>query len=311
MILSVSRRTDIPAFYSEWFFERLKEGYLCVRNPMNVHQVRKISPLSSDVIDGIVFWSKNPAPMIDKLQELERYNYYFQFTLNNYGQEIEPNLPSLNERIETFKRLGEYLNNRKKIVWRYDPIFFSERYSMNFHCDTFRMLSRILSEFSDTCIISFLDKYRNMASDMRRLGIEDDNEEKQRELAEKFSDIAEQNGIKINTCAEKIDLSEFGIGHSSCIDKDRLESIAGYKLSVKKDKNQRKECGCYESIDIGAYDTCRHGCIYCYARRRKDNLSGECKTDSPLLCGKINDDDKVKEERAESLRERQKSIFAS
>lgn len=311
MILSASRRTDIPAFYSEWFFNRLNENYLCVRNPMNAHQVRKITSLSPYVIDCIVFWSKNPAPMIKRLHELERYKYYFQFTLNNYGPEIEQNVPSLDERVNTFKRLSEILNDRKKIVWRYDPIFFSEKYSLNFHVDTFRKLSGILSKFTDTCVISFLDKYKNISYDMRILGIEDDNEEKQRELAEKFADTAKECGIKINTCAEKINLSEFGIEPSSCIDKERIESITGYTLSVKKDKSQRQECGCYESIDIGAYDTCRHGCIYCYARRRKNNMSDECRTDSPVLCGEINEDDKIKEERPESLRERQKSIFDS
>lgn len=311
MILSASRRTDIPAFYSEWFFNRLNESYLCVRNPMNVHQVRKIA-LSPNVIDCIVFWSKNPAPMINRLHELERYKYYFQFTLNNYGPEIEPNVPSLDERINIFEALSKSLNyERIKIVWRYDPIFFSDEYSIKFHVDTFRKLSGILSDFTDTCVISFLDKYKNISYDMSRLGIEDDNEEKQRELAENFSGIAKEYGIKINTCAEKINLSEFGIGHSSCIDKKRIESITGYKLSVKKDKSQRQECGCYESIDIGAYDTCIHGCIYCYARRRKNNMSGECRIDSPVLCGEINNDDKVKEERPESLRERQKSIFDS
>ena len=311
MILSVSRRTDIPAFYSEWFFNRLNENYLCIRNPMNVHQIRKITSLSPYTIDCIIFWSKNPAPMIKRLHELERYKYYFQFTLNDYGSEIEPNVPSLDERINTFKRLGESLNDRKKIVWRYDPIFFSEKYSLDFHVNTFRRLSGILSDFTDTCVISFLDKYKNISYDMRRLGIEDDNEEKQRELAEKFVSIAKECDIQIKTCAEKINLSEFGIEHSSCIDQERIEAITGYKLSVNKDKNQRQECGCYESIDIGAYDTCRHGCIYCYAIRRKNNMSGECRIDSPVLCGEINEDDKIKEERAESLRERQKSIFDS
>ena len=133
MIISASRRTDIPTYYSDWFYSRIKDGFVLVRNPMNIHQVSKIS-LSSDVVDGIVFWTKNPIPMMTKLDEIKDYSYYFQFTLNAYGKDVEPNVPSKNEIIiPAFQKLSQKMG-KDKVVWRYDPIFFNENYTMDYHC---------------------------------------------------------------------------------------------------------------------------------------------------------------------------------
>ena len=246
----------------------LKAGELYVRNPVNIHQVSRIFPITPEIIDGIVFWSKNPAPMIKHIPELEGYTYYFQFTLNAYGQDIEPNLPHIAERIRTFHELGRLIGS-KKLVWRYDPIFFTGTYTLDFHVQAFKKLAAELSGYTDTCVISFLDIYRHIAANMMTAGVEDADDQKQRQLAGIFSRIAEKSGMKLETCAEKIDLSEFGIRHSSCIDKSRLEELGGFRLKVNKDKNQRKECGCCESIDVGEYGTCQHGCIYCYARKNR------------------------------------------
>ena len=246
----------------------LKAGEFYVRNPVNIHQVSRIFPLSPKFIDGIIFWSKNPLSMIKRIPELEGYVYYLQFTLNAYGQDIEPNLPNIGERIRTFQELGRLIGSRK-LVWRYDPIFFTGTYTLDFHAYAFKKLAAELSGYTDTCVISFLDIYRHIAANIRAAGVEDYNEHKQRELAGIFSGIAERYSLKLETCAEKIDLSEFGIRHSSCIDKSRLEELGGFVLKVSKDKNQGKECGCCESIDIEEYGTCQHGCIYCYARRNR------------------------------------------
>ena len=136
MIISASRRTDIPAFYSDWFFNRIKEGYVLVRNPMNAHQISKIS-LSADVIDCIVFWTKNPRPMINRLDELKDYNYYFQFTLNSYAKDIEPNVPSKDkEIIKSFRELSEKIG-KDRVVWRYDPILINDNYSVDHHIKYF------------------------------------------------------------------------------------------------------------------------------------------------------------------------------
>jgi hypothetical protein len=139
MILSVSRRTDIPTYYSEWFFNRVKEGFVYVRNPMNIHQIGKIL-ITPDVVDGIVFWTKNPLPMINRLEELNDYIYYFQFTLNSYGKDVEPNIPSKNDIIiPAFQSLSQRIG-KDKVVWRYDPILFNENYTVKYHVKYFGML---------------------------------------------------------------------------------------------------------------------------------------------------------------------------
>ena len=148
MIISASRRTDIPTYYADWLFNRLKEEYVLVRNPMNIHQIGKIS-LAPEVVDGIVFWTKNPIPMLDRLSELDKYNYYFQFTLNAYGKDVEPNIPSKNDVIiPAFQQLSKIIG-RERIIWRYDPIFFNEYYTMEYHCKYFRMLAERLGPYTE------------------------------------------------------------------------------------------------------------------------------------------------------------------
>ncbi len=161
MIISASRRTDIPSYYSEWFFNRIKEGYVCVRNPMNIHQVGKI-PLSPDVIDGIVFWTKNPTPMLNRLDEISQYNYYFQFTVNSYNTDIETNIPSKNDVIiPTFQKLSKQIG-KNRVIWRYDPILINEKYTLEYHLTYFKMMADKLADYTEKCTISFIDIYRNI-----------------------------------------------------------------------------------------------------------------------------------------------------
>lgn len=264
MIISASRRTDIPAFYSDWFFERIKEGFAETKNPFNPANVRKIS-LDPDDVDCIVFWTKNPKPMLSRLEELKDYEFYFQFTLNAYGQDIEKNVPSKNgEIISTFKELSEKIG-KNRLVWRYDPILITEKYTADYHIKWFERLAEELNGFFDACVISFIDSYAKTEKRFRDNGVRELAEGEIPYIAEAFSAVSRERGFKINTCAEKYDLSRFGIGHSSCIDKERIEALTGKKLEASKDKYQRKECGCCESTDIGAYNTCIHGCVYCYA----------------------------------------------
>lgn len=195
MILSVSRRTDIPNYYSEWFFNRIKEGFLYVRNPMNPRQLSKID-ISLEAVDCIVFWTKNPEPMLDRLEELNGF----------------------------------------------------------------------LKEIAET---------------------------------------AKANGIVLASCAESADLSMYGIEHNCCIDKKLIEEITGYQIKAKKDKNQRIECGCVESVDVGTYNTCRNGCKYCYANHSRESVLNSCRAydpDSPLLCGSVGKEDKITERKVSSLR---------
>ena len=295
MILSVSRRTDIPNYYSEWFYNRIKEGFLYVRNPMNAHQISEIK-ITPDVVDCIVFWTKNPLPMMKRLNEIKDYNYYFQFTLTGYGNDVEVNLPNKKtEMIPVFQELSEKIG-KQKVIWRYDPIFFSDRYTKEYHLKAFKSIAEALSGYTEKCVISFVDIYPKNKKNMDGLSSYELNDDELREFAEKLSKIAADNNIKIGSCAEKIDLDECGIIHNCCIDRELIEKIIGCKLNVGKDKNQRKECGCVESVEIGTYNTCKNGCAYCYANYSSKSVeTNAAKYDpsSPLLCGQVQEDDKI------------------
>lgn len=311
MIISASRRTDIPSYYSQWFYNRIKEGYVLVRNPVNLHQVGRIA-LSPDVVDGIVFWTKNPVPMMDRLGKLKKYNYYFQFTLTSYGREIEPNLPSKNAvLIPAFDRLSGQIG-KERVLWRYDPIFLSSTYTIEYHIKYFRILAAKLAPYTERCILSFLDMYRNIKTSMKNLGIRPPTEKEQDRLMEEFSKIAGNCGLILSTCAEEGDFSRYGVSHACCIDKSLFERIGEYKLDVKKDPNQREACGCISSIDIGAYNTCKNGCIYCYANHNKKTMTDHFKCYDPsssLLLDSLNPDDVIRERKMVSLANGQRSLF--
>ncbi len=286
MIISCSRRTDIPAFYSDWFFNRIREGYVLVRNPINSNQLSRVS-LDPAVVDCIVFWTKNPAPMLDSLHLLINYNYYFQFTLTPYGKDIEPNLPPKTEILDTFLRLSAKVG-KKRIIWRYDPILFSESVNIEYHVEHFTRLAERLSGHTEKCIISFIDMYHHLQGKMAGLSLKPPDEFEMRTLAENIATIASANNIKVETCAEKIDLSDLGIGHGKCIDDHLVAELTGVNLKIAKDKYQRKLCDCVASVDIGEYNTCRHGCRYCYANVNQKKIEKNQSlhySQSPLLIG--------------------------
>lgn len=299
MIISASRRTDIPSFYTDWFLNRVKAGYVYVRNPMNARQISQIS-LSPEVVDGIVFWTKYPAPMLNRLDALKDYIYYFQFTLNSYGPDVERNVPSKNNVVvPAFKRLSDLIGP-DRVIWRYDPIFFNETYTMDYHIHYFEELSKRLSPYTKKCTISFLDFYRNTAKNMAALTPVSPSVEQQIHLAKNIADIAHSYGLLVDTCAEGIDLQQYGIEHARCIDDRLLERLIQAPLGLKKDKYQRLECGCMESLDIGAYNSCRNGCRYCYANFSENTVGTNCtkhNPDSPLLIGETGPNDSVTERR--------------
>lgn len=304
MIISASRRTDIPSYYSDWFFNRLAEGFVYVRNPMNIHRVGKIS-LNKDVVDGIVFWTKNPAPMIPRLKELKEYSFYFQFTLNAYQNDVEVNIPPKNDVIiPTFQKLSDQIGP-ERVVWRYDPIFISEKYSLDYHISYFQKLAKRLSGYSKKCTISFIDYYRNTANNIKGLGISGPSDLEIKNLASSLSQIAFSFGFSMDTCAEKVELDDYGITHARCIDDKLLEKISGNYLKIPKDKSQRLECGCISSIDIGMYNTCKNCCKYCYANHSQktvhENANNHDKF-SPLISGLLRPDDIVSERKTVSNR---------
>ncbi|MCI9184258.1 MAG: DUF1848 domain-containing protein [Lachnospiraceae bacterium] len=311
MILSVSRRTDIPNYYSDWFIARIKEGFLYVRNPMDAHQISRID-LSPKVVDCIVFWTKNPANMIEKLEDLQKYMYYFQFTLTGYGKDVEPNLPNKRkEVIPTFKRLSEKIG-KERVIWRYDPILINKRYTMDYHRKAFEEIASNLEDDTEKVVISFVDFYSKTQRNTRGLDIRQITNEERVELAGEMARIASKYHLIIETCAEQINLNEVGILHGSCIDKKRIERLLGCKLIVEKDKNQRGACGCFESVEVGAYNTCLNGCKYCYANFNNSKVEENVKLynrDSALLCGKISSDDRITERKVKSMKDNQLSFL--
>lgn len=304
MILSVSRRTDIPNYYSDWFYNRIKEGYLFVRNPMNIHQVSKID-LSPDVVDCIVFWTKNPKPMMDRLNELSAYKYYFQFTLTGYASDIEKNVPHKKEiMIPTFRLLSDTIGSRN-VIWRYDPIIFTKKYTPEYHLKAFEQIAQALNGYTHKCIISFVDVYLKNKKNINDLEAFKLWDYELMNFAQDLNNIASRNGMTIGSCAERIDLKPCGIEHNCCIDKKLIEDIIGCKINAEKDKNQREECGCIESVEIGIYNTCLNGCKYCYANYSEKSVINNCSmcdVNSPLLCGNITPEDKISEKKMKSLK---------
>lgn len=311
MIISASRRTDIPTYYSDWFYNRIQEGYVCVRNPMNIHQISRIS-LSPDVVDGIVFWTKNPIPMMYRLDELKDYMYYFQFTLNSYGTDIEANIPNKNDVIiPAFRDLSRKIG-AERVIWRYDPILLTSKYTVDYHINYFNEIAKRLSGYTKKCVISFVDLYRNTKANTKDLGLLPLTEKEMYELAARLVEIADRNNLIVESCAEKINLDQFGIAHGHCIDCNLFEQLLGCKLDLEKDKNQREECGCMASIDIGMYNTCKNGCKYCYANYSEKTVikkHGIHDPNSPLISGMITEEDVIKERKIYSCKQCQLNLF--
>ena len=268
MIISASRRTDIPAFYFDWFCRRLKAGYADVVNPFNRKQVSRIS-LKPDFVDCIVFWTKAPAPMLKGLDNLKGYNYYVQVSITPYGHDVEANLRDKNDIIDTVHELSKRLG-RERVVWRYDPILLNESYTIEGHLEWFKNTLDSLAACVERCVISFIDLYAKAKKNTQGLNLHELSEEEMNELAAGISDIAKGSGVILQTCSEAIDLEKYGIGHGACVDGELVERIVGRKLNISRAKTQRPLCNCVESFDIGQYDTCIHGCRYCYANASLD-----------------------------------------
>lgn len=293
MIISASRRTDIPAFYHRWFFNRVKEGFLLTRNPYNAKQVRRVSLLPEDV-DAIVFWTRDAQKMIKYLPLLKNYNYYFQYTITGYPKLLEKHLPNTYKAIETFSQLSDLIGPEKNI-WRYDPILISDVTPIDEHKRKFEKIAHLLKGKTNKVVISFADLYnkttRNLdsISNLKYHDIVENNEELLM-LCSHMVDVCHSYGLEIESCAENVELGDIGINHGKCIDDKLLYELFGLELSSLKDSGQRTECGCIKSVDIGTYNTCLHGCSYCYATFsetavKKNKLKHD--PDSPFLLGGI------------------------
>lgn len=308
MILSASRRTDIPAYYSDWFMNRLKAGYVLTRNPLNHAQISRIK-LSPEVIDCIVFWTKDPKNMMDKLPILNEmgFKYYFQFTLTPYGGDMERNLRDKDEIVETFITLSQIIG-KDKVLWRYDPIILNDFLSVAYHKAEFIKLCEKLHGCTNSVTISYVDLYSKLKTNLMRVVTDDEIAE----VSQFVGETAKSFGLAAKACCEKVDLTRFGIQKASCIDKQVAESVCGYSRNLKNDKNQREGCGCYASVDIGAYNTCRNGCVYCYANYSDASVAknvGKHNPNGKLLIGSALEGEKITEKSTKSNRLMQMKLF--
>ena len=272
MIISASRRTDIPAFYSDWFMNRVRQGWCAVPNPFNRKRVYRVS-LRPDDVTAIVFWSKNPAPLIGHLEELDEhgYRYYFLFTLNDYPTDLEPNVPGLTQRIATFRGLAGR-RGPQRVIWRYDPIVISNRTDWDYHRRVFERLCRELHGSAErviTSLVQFYSKTRRRLAALSEQGFDFDpnltGRVEARSLLADMADLAADAGMEMMICASEEDYSDVGVTPSRCIDGELISRLWDIPGPWPRDKGQRPACGCTVAKDIGVADTCLHHCPYCYS----------------------------------------------
>lgn len=291
MILFVSGRTDIPAFYSNWFINRVKAGFVDVRNPFNQNLVSRIN--FSDV-DLIMFCSKNPLPMIDKLKML-KVPVLFHVTITPYSKDVEPNIPDKRLIIEGVKKLSLVLGIDNVVV-RYDPIFLSDKYNVDYHIRAFDKLCKNLNGYVNKIIVSFMDEYKNVRINKDILKYRTFTREDYKKIGEAFSKSAMDNGMSVQTCFEDNDLTEYGFVKGECLSHELAYILTGKKF---KSSNVRKEkkCECVQMVDIGDYNSCMHMCKYCYANYDEKAVSSNFERhddNSSLLIGSIQSDDVIK-----------------
>ncbi len=299
MIISASRRTDIPAFYADWFMTRIRAGFFHRVNPFNANQVSAFS-LAPEHVDAICFWTKNPRPLMAHLDELDQrgYRYYVQFTLNPYDLTFEPHVPPLDERLATFRELADRIGP-EKMVWRYDPVILTSATPVAWHLEQVAQIATQLAGATRRLVFSFYDFYGkgqgrlHAALKGTKITLVDitapDHAAELHQLARGFAAVAARHRLRILSCSEELDLSALGIEHGACVDGQLIRDLFGGDPPTAKDRNQRQACRCVESVDMGIYNTCRFGCTYCYANFNEGQIAGNLlkhQPHSPSLLGR-------------------------
>ena len=291
MILNVSGRTDIVAFYSDWFVNRVKEGFIDVRNPFNKKMVSRIM---MDDVDLIFFCTKNPIPILNKLDEIDK-KVYFHVTFTPYRKNIEPNVPDKKEIIKGIKELSKKVG-KENIVVRYDPFFLSDEYTLEYHKKAFDKVCSMLEGYVEKILISFLDDYKNVRNNYNNLKYRELTENDYKTIGLSFSKSAKKHGILVHTCAEDRNLTEYGFIQDECLSKELAFKLTG-KIYKKWKARKNVPCNCAEMVDIGVYNSCKHFCRYCYANFDEKIVSDNFKNHNPnssLLIGELSSDDIIK-----------------
>lgn len=299
MIVSVSRRTDVPRFFMEWFLNRLEEGFALVRNPVRRDLVSRV-PLDGGSLDCIAFWTKDPRPLLASLERLDRAApcpYFVQFTLNAYGADVEAGLPRKAELVEVFRALADALGP-ERVVWRYSPILLGGPYDVAHHLRYFETFARPLEGSTRTCRLGFLDVYSKIAPRMAALGLADVPEEQKAPLALELAAIARAHGIEAGGCGDPA-FDAAGLAGAGCVDAALVERVAGVTAGRARGAGQPGGCRCAPSVDVGSYNTCANGCVYCYANPGAEGgrpwRLARYDPASPMLCDELRPGDTVAE----------------
>ena len=309
MILNTGCRTDIPAYYSEWFYNRIRAGYVLTRNPYRPEQALKYR-LDPEVVDALCFCTKNPQPMLSRLSELSAFRQFWFVTVTPYGKEIEPFVPEKQQVLESVRQLSAQIG-AKAVGWRYDPVFITAKYSPEYHLRSFEKMAAALSGYVSSCVVSFIDLYEKTKRNFpqaRTVAFEE-----QKRLVQAFAAIGRQYGIPLRTCCENAALAQYGADVSGCMTREVLEAALNCRLDVPKSKKSpRAQCDCLLGADIGMYNTCPHGCVYCYANYDRRTVAQNVRLhdpNSPFLIGGFRESDSIVEARQESYISRQVSMF--
>ena len=308
MILSIDFRTDIPAFYSEWLLNRFKEGYVYFRNPAYPNRIHKVI-LNKNHIEGIMWCSKNYAPILDRLHEItDKFPSIFHYTITGYGKDIEPNVPNIVDTFITFKELSKRYS-KEKVIWRYDPILITDTYDIDKHISTFSTLSSDLSNYTDRVVINFISMYDKVKQHMPDL-LEVSYDDKLL-LVKKFLQIASVRGLKLQTCGNGLQFKDLkGVEVTGCLDEHAL-NLLGIYPNKSKGNAAPWGCLCYPNTSIGEYNTCLHKCKYCYASKdfyKCDINYQNHYPDSPLLIGYPNGDEEIIEMKPKLLNTNQLTL---
>lgn len=310
MIIQTGMRTDIPAYYAEWFMNRIKAGFVLVRNPYNPGSVTKYK-LTPDVVDLFAFCTKNPIPMLSHIKELHCFGQYWFVTITPYGKDLEPNVPDKETVMNAFRALSKQVGT-DNIGWRYDPVIVDQKHTVEWHIQQFRYMAEKLYGYTHTCIISFIDLYEKVKRNFPE--VREVAWDEKMVLGKAFINIAKEYDMVIKPCAEGNALAEFGADCSGCMTLATYEKALHYPLDVPLRKlNQRNgQCACILGTDIGAYDTCGHLCRYCYANTDPDRVKENMKKHdpaSPFLIGGSEENDVIHEAEQSSWKERRIRLF--
>lgn len=268
MIIQTGMRTDIPAFYAKWLANRIKAGYVLVRNPYNPQQVTRYR-LQPDVVDLLTFCTKNPQPMLPYMDRFQPFRMYWFVTITPYGKDIEPHVPDKQAVLQSFRTLSK-LVGPDAVGWRYDPVLLNENYTVHTHLQAFQRMAEYLDGYTKTCVISFVDRYEKVKRNFPEVSIVGHDDRLY--LGQKMIEIAARHGMTVKPCGEGTELETFGADCSGCMSKETYEQVLGSSLDFPKKTPLRKECSCFLGSDIGAYNTCPHLCRYCYANYDKQTV---------------------------------------